>query len=131
MDLKKEQKRYRVYLEDGASPQQVDVWRYYELRGTYGQICPYSESHLGIQITSPKIANRIKRLTTIGLVGQYPIIQDADDMTVFKVPNDKLEFFALLLNCRKKRIVSDSERVRLAELSKKHGFKVKSSPVKG
>lgn len=116
MNFKTDQRKYRVYLENGANANQSDAWRYYELRGKFGNIYPYSEKEIGVQVNSQVYANRLKRM------GAWKVIQDADDFVVFVARNDEYSYFAEMLKCRRKRVVSERERQRLVEMGKKHGY---------
>lgn len=124
MNLKTDQKIYRVYLEDGANANQVDAWRYFELRGKYGTIYPYSESHLAIQIKSSILANRVRRTK------RYPLLQDADDVVVFKAPDSELKSFASMLKCSKLRHLSEQQREKLKLMGLKYKFKPGHTAIK-
>ena len=63
MDLKLDQKRYRVFMDESYVVEtypgkEKDQRWYYELRGRYGILWPYSDTTIALLITSKQIANR-------------------------------------------------------------------------
>lgn len=107
VNFKTNQKKYRVYREDGARGREPEAWRYYELHGKFGAIYPYNQETLGVQITGKVIAGQVRRLH------KFEIIQDADDMTVFKAPNAPLHFFGKLLKLKIQTRLSPELREKL------------------
>lgn len=129
MNLRQIQKRYRVFIEDSYEVEtdpgkSKELWRYMELRGKYGHIYPYSERKFAVYLKSPTIYERLKRQ------GKWQKIQEGDTECVFLFDRPGLEFFAKLIQSRKKRIMSESERKRLTELSKKHSARGRKASIK-
>ena len=120
MNLKTDQRRYKVFLdpsyeaekEDGKTKEQ---WRYYELRGKYGTIYPYSETLLGVCYTSKRKSESV--LAEKG----YRVIQDGDEETVVVVDLKEFQYVAQSIKARLKRIGIPGSGDRLA----KYHFKPK------
>lgn len=118
MNLKKDQRRYRVFVEDGATGLGDDAWRYYELHGKYGKMWPYSQDTLALYVTSNILMNRIRREY------KWPIKQQGDFETVFLVPDKQFDIASQLLRFKKRRQLSQETKQRLisrlASLRAKH-----------
>jgi hypothetical protein len=116
LNLKTEQRRYKVFIDDSYEAEKepgktFEQWRYYELRGKYGSVYPYSETDLAMCVTSPKIAGRIRRE-----MPDWPVIQSGDEETVFKVANSTLFSCAEAIQAKKRRVISPATRERLARI---------------
>jgi hypothetical protein len=82
-----------------------------------GEVYVHSETHAGVEI-SVRYRNRIKMLLGRG----SRIHQDTADMVVFLVPWESLEGVLPLLRPCKRRQVSEEERQRLIEITKRARF---------
>jgi hypothetical protein len=127
MNLKTDQKRYRVFVDESYEAEKEDgkmanLWRYYELRGNFGILYPFSETELAVTITSSRIAQKATR-KVLG----WQVIQNGDDETTLKLQNKDFEAAVDLIRPRKRRLVSPETARRLAEM----GFKaLKPSPAR-
>ncbi len=118
MDLKLDQKRYRVFVDESYATEtdteaRREKWRYYELRGKYGTIYPYSATQLAVYFNTKKVSNPfIKRA---GWVKK----QDGDSETVFWIPDSYLELAANTIKARKRRVISPEMLATLVNRLKK------------
>jgi len=119
MNLKTMQKRYRVYLEDGASHKDKEVWRYYEVRGARGSIHPYSQTKLCVLIRPGGTSMDVIR------AGKWELIRDTDDGREFLIGMADFSEAAELIQARRKRQVSPEQRAVYVERLRQYGFKKK------
>ena len=120
MNLKNDQRRFRVFVEDAYAAEKepgktAEQWRYYEIRGKYGYVYAFSPSHLAVVVTSPRIAERVRR--ELG----WPVIQDGDDETAFKIENAQFLDAAQVIQARKRRAGNPASAERLAQFRFKAG----------
>ena len=123
MNLKTDQSRYKVFLDDSYAVEKeegktAELWRYYELRGLQGIIYPWSESHLAAQLNAfnSPIPGRVKAEHP-----EWTVIQSGDREITFKIPNKDFEDAAQLARCRKRRVVAPEAAERLAQFRFKSG----------
>ncbi|HEY6436556.1 MAG TPA: hypothetical protein VIY47_08200 [Ignavibacteriaceae bacterium] len=114
MNLKLDQKRYRVFLDESYGEEKepgkmADLWRYYELRGKYGILYAYSETHLVALVTSSRIAEKVKKAHL------WPIIQNGGTETAFKLENNHFRDAAQHIQARKRRVGNPENGLRLAK----------------
>lgn len=114
MNLKIDQNRYKVFLDESyktesESGKSNELWRYYEIRGKYGHIYPYSDSKLGMFITSNIISNKIHEK-------EWKIIQNGQEERVYLLPNNDLDKASQYIKARKKRHLSPQQ---IEELKKR------------
>ncbi len=113
MDLKQDQTQWRVFLDESFKVEEdreakSEKWRYYELRGRYGIIYPYSADLLAAYIHSPRIAAKFQRETGIAPS------QQGDYEAVFRFSSQTLPFAAGLIGAKKRRRLSPEQKARLA-----------------
>ena len=114
MNLKLDQKRYRIFMDESYavekdSEARAEKWRYYELRGQHGSIWSYSKDELALLVTSITVSNRLKRAK------EWRVRQSGDFETVFLIPNAELELGASLIKARKRRIVTPEQAAKMSE----------------
>jgi hypothetical protein len=128
------QKKYRVYIEESYDHETeegktFEKWRYQELRGKYGTVYPYSHDYLGVQVKAGKIGNKTRRQHP-----DWPVIQDCDDLIVFKVKNSELGEAAKIIQARVRRYLTEDQKRLLAEKGVqflfKPGYKAEETPIK-
>ena len=130
MDLKLEQKRYRVYMDESykheaSEGKSRDIWRYYELRGPRSKVYPYSESQLALYINySETIYRKFK-------YDGWKIHQDGDDEVVWLLPNKDLDLAASIGKVYRRRILSEQQKKKLLEMSVAHSPFRKPTPSVG
>lgn len=104
MNLRTDQTKYRTYLEEGHNANEVDAWRFFECRGRYGSIWPYSNTYLACLVLSNRIGEMVKR--------DYPhwkLTQDGENETTFILENKFLDEAADVISARKKRRMSPDQ----------------------
>lgn len=106
-------RKYRVFIEDAYKAEttpnkSADKWRYMELRGKYGYVYPYSSTQLAFAVTSSKLAPKLSRRAG------WKTVQNADDVTVFFVPDEDVNFALSTLKLFRRRIVSEETRAKMA-----------------
>jgi len=104
MDLKTEQSKYRVFIDESYAAEKEEgktreQWRYYELRGLRGTLYPYSETHLAMFVKGKVLIKK----SPFGFK-DATILQSGDEEIVLKVKNSELHNVAQFLKCRVKRI---------------------------
>lgn len=114
MNLKADQRRYKVFLDDSYAAEKEDgkssnIWRYYECRGRHGTVYPYSESQLAVLVTSGRISAETQRTKN------WPIIQNGDDETVFLIDSKGFEDGVQVVQAKKRRIATPESIRRLAQ----------------
>jgi len=114
MDLKKEQSKYRVFVDSSfdyekESGKTAEKWRYYEIRGKYGYIYPWDEKDLCVCFTSNKIARKVEKNKN------WPLIQSGDDETVYRFNSSELYDVAQAIVAKRRRIVSPETAGRLSQ----------------
>ena len=112
MNLKEDQKRYKVFLDESYKIEtelgkEKNKWLYFELKGKYGALYPYSKVDFALLVTSPVIFKRLKRQN------RWKILQNGDMEAVFLLPNTDWEVGAEIIKAKKQRIVT-SEFARQA-----------------
>ncbi len=122
VNLKIDQSRYKVFIEESYavetdSEARAEKWRYYELRGSLGDIYPYSISHLCVLIRSNRVGEKTRRLKPA-----WKLIQNGDDEMVFLLPNEELEQAALIVHPRKRRFMTEEQKARAAERLRRFQF---------
>lgn len=100
-------------MEDGHSANELESWRFYEIRGKYGSIWPYSRTNLACLITTNRIGERVKR--------NYPhwkLIQNGNNEMCFMIENDFLHEASKIISARYKRQLTEEQKNRLAEMGR-------------
>ena len=121
MDLRT-QRKYRIYLEEAHNAKELESWRFYEMRGFYGTIWPYSQTHLACLILSNRIGERIRREKP-----HWKLIQNGDNEMCFKLENKFIEEAAEVIRAKKKRRMTPEQKEKLVEMGRKHHFKSKTN----
>ena len=109
MDFDK-QKKYRVMLEEGHSRNETEAWRYLEIHGRRGMVYPWNADILGVQVKAGKLGEKTRRAHK-----DWVVIQDADDLLVFKVPYKDLDEAAKIIHAYRKRHLSEEQKAKVAE----------------
>lgn len=127
-DLTK-QRKYKIVFDESyqletSERKTFDKWRYAEIPGRYGKVYPYSESLFAAYIKSPKIYTPIIRMK------KHKIIQEGYMEIVFLFPPGDFDFFATEMKLRKKRQMSEKQRILASERLKKYHFSGKSTQIK-
>ena len=116
--------QYRIGFDPAYDPkhrprEKLDPW-YMMVLCQRGVIYPWGGDLLAVEVVGRRPT--VKRLAALGLKQ----IQDGDESTfVFDVM--KFDDVAAIVKPRRRRRVSEAERQRLAELSRRHGFLAKDS----
>lgn len=92
-----------------------DPW-YHVIKCQRGELYPFSAAEIVAEATSNPTFNRLA-----GLPG-VRVHQNADQGGAVRFPIAMLDQVAEIMRPRRKRQVSDDERARLAEQSRRHGF---------
>lgn len=86
----------------------------------HGHIYPAGGNRLAVSTNQRgPVANRIRRLPFV------EVLQDGSDGINATFPVERFEDVAAIVRPKRRRVVSEQERLRLAELSRRHGFKPK------
>ena len=117
MNLRLDQTKYRTYLEEGHHANEVDSWRFFEMRGPYGSCCPYSETHLSCLVLSNRIGERLRREKP-----HFRLIQNGENEMSFIIENKFLDEAAEIIQAKRKRQLKPEEKARLAEIGKQTRF---------
>ena len=122
MDLR-HQKKYKIFTDESypfsaETAPSKESWRYFELRGPYGALYGYHPDWLAVQVKAGIIGERTRRNHP-----EWKILQDADDLIVFKIKNSELEIGANIIKARKRKYLTDSHKDKL----KKTWFQKKST----
>lgn len=109
-----EQNEYKVYLEESWYAEtdreaKIDKWRYYELRGKYGIVYPFSAFQLAVSVNSKK---RLRKL------GKVQIVQEGDQERTVLVDNSRWNEAAAVIEAKKKRKYSPEILAKLQQLGK-------------
>jgi hypothetical protein len=114
-------KKYKIFMDEAwevedsqsNSDKVKDKPWYYEIHGKYGAIYLYGKDKLAVRITANRIKSRIK--------AEYKDILslylEAEDESIFLFNLDNFEIVAKLIKARRKKQLSDQERVRLRNIS--------------
>ncbi len=122
IDMKKRfGKKYRVFMDEAwnaedsqSNPDKVkDKPWYYEIRGNYGIVYLYGVNMLAVRITGNRIKSRIKTEYT-DILSLY---LEAQDDSIFLFNPDNFEIVAGLIKARKRKQISEQERMRLRKIS--------------
>ncbi len=122
IDLKRRfGKKYRIFMDEAwkaedsqSNPDKVkDKPWYYEIRGKYGVIYLYGANKLAVRITGNRIKSRIKTEYR-NILSLY---LEAEDESIFLFNPETFEIVAKLIKARKKRQISEKERLRLRNIS--------------
>lgn len=112
-NLERDFPEYRIYMgDDHKAGEKRDPWNM-ELKGTYGQV--WYGGHGLFQAYCPALRVH-KRLLAIDGVKTW---QHGDTEIVVTLPPSSLRAVADLLKCRKRKVVSEETKARLAELRRK------------
>lgn len=121
-DLKEQYgKKYRIYMDEAwhietaeSNPSKVkDKPWYYEIQGKYGAVYLYGENKLAVRITGNRIKSKIK--TEYGSLLRLYI--EAENESIFLFNPENLEIVAGLIKARRKKQISERERLRLRTIS--------------
>jgi hypothetical protein len=119
MDLEQKYgKRYRIFVDDSFKAEKEKNktehrWRYVELHGKGGYVYSYSYTELAVVITGSKVANKVRRQHA------WKVIQDADDATVFLVPDSEAQVALSIIKPYRKKVLSDQDKARMSEILKR------------
>ena len=97
---------------------EADKWRYYELRGPYGYVYPYSGSQLACIVFAsldPSSINRSQRAKKCR--EEHPdwaVIQSGDTETTFRLDDNGFEDAAQTISARVKRVGNPENALHLA-----------------
>jgi hypothetical protein len=109
--------------EHGEGAIQDDPWLQI-IPGARGHVFPWDEKRLAASTnTSGAMARRLKALPYV------QVHQDGSDGVSVIFPADRLNEVAELLRLRRRRVISQEERQRLAALSKEHSPFRRRSPI--
>ncbi len=86
---------------------------YYEIRGKYGVIYLNEANKLAVRITGNRIKSRIKTEYR-NILSLY---LEAEDESIFLFNPENFEIVAKLIKARRKRQISEKERLRLRNIS--------------
>lgn len=119
-------KKYRIGLDPAAFEEpngKKDLW-YHVILCKYGEIYPVNDKLLAIHSKGGKIYNRLSKLKG---VTDTRGSDDGEGITIF--PLEMFKKIAEIVQPRRKRVVSDELRQHLSNMSRKHGFKAKNTPI--
>jgi hypothetical protein len=118
--------KYRISVDPSAEIDRDHESRAWFLRipGSRGFISPHGPGHLAVYTDCRRLFDRLKAIPTAR------VAQEGDqELRVVIAPNF-LDQAAELIKARRKRQISDSQRQRLAELSREHSpFRAKAPSV--
>jgi hypothetical protein len=122
IDLKKRfGKKYKIFMDEAweaedsqSNPDKVkDKPWYYEIWGKYGVIYLYGINKLAVRITANRIKSRIK--------AEYKDILslyiEAENESIFLFNPENFEIVAGLIKARKRKQITEQERLRLRNIS--------------
>ncbi len=113
--------KYRIFMDEAWYAETVEScsdkikhrpW-YYEIRGKYGTIYLYGTDKLAVRIT----ANRIKSRVKTDYRNILSLYLEAEDESIFLFSPEYLEIVAGLIKPRRKKQVTEKERLRLRRIS--------------
>ena len=112
--------RYRIGWDPAYDPKhrpkdKLDPWMMLVLCKR-GEILPWGGELLGVTVDHRPVT--AKRLLNLGL----RLVQDGDHEKTFVFHVDRFDEVADLVKPRRRRQVSDTEKRRLAEMGRRHGF---------
>ena len=115
-------KRYRISMDESYAAEKdpearKEIWRYYEIRGKYGMVFPYGWNKPAVTFTSNKVSNKTSKDRN------WQILQNGEDEQTYLVPKEDLEYVIESINPRKKRQISETERLASIERLKKWAIK--------
>jgi hypothetical protein len=121
MDLKLDQRKYRVFMDDSYAVEtdteaRREKWRYYEVRGPRHMVYPYSLDRLALYMQTSMTEHR-----NFNYPG-WTLFRDGDEEVVWLLPNKDFEIAAKLARAYKKRILSEEQKNRLANAGSKYRF---------
>ena len=107
--------RYRITLDEAASPESSDPW-YFQIPCQFGHICPHSSELLSFFCTGPVMLRRLRR--------EHPELECTlcDGEAIFFFTPDQFDIVAEYAKPKQKRRISEEERQRLAEIGAKTRF---------
>jgi hypothetical protein len=122
IDLKKGfGQEYLIFMDEAWYTETVEFcpdkinnrpW-YYEIRGKYGTIYLYGTNKLAVRITANRIKSRIKT-DYWNILSLY---LEAEDESIFLFSPENLKIVAGLIKARRKKQVTEKERLRLRRIS--------------
>ena len=86
---------------------------YYEIQGKYGTVYLYGVNKLAVRITGNRIKSRIK--TEYGNI--LSLYLEAENESIFLFNPENFEIVAQLIKARRKKQISEKERLRLRNIS--------------
>lgn len=95
-------------------------WRYQEIRGRHGVLYPYSATQLAVTFTSNIVANRFEDK-------KWKVLQDGDDERTTLIPLEALDSVLEAIKPRKKRQISEFNRLKSIERLKAYSFGKKTA----
>ncbi|MHC4269746.1 MAG: hypothetical protein ACYSWS_01205 [Planctomycetota bacterium] len=136
IDLKAQYvKKYKLLMEEAwnaedsqANPDKVkDKLWYYEIRGKYGVIYLYGTDKLAVRITGNRIKSRIKTEYT-DILSLY---LEAEDVSIFLFNPENFEIVAKFIKAKRKRQITEEQRLLIIERTKKYRFQRSKIADKG
>lgn len=86
---------------------------YYEILGKYGAVYLYGENKLAVRITGNRIKGRIKK----DYQDILSLYLEAENESIFLFNPENFEIVAGLIKARRKKQISEKERLRLRNIS--------------
>jgi hypothetical protein len=111
-------RKFKIFVDDAYKAETMpsktqEKWRYLELRGKYGYAYPHNVSQIAIAVTGSKIAAKVRRQHT------WKVLQDADDATVFLIPDTDTQVALQVLKLFRKKVLSDEDKAKKAAVLEK------------
>jgi hypothetical protein len=117
---------YQIRFDEADNRQRratIDPWLF-EIPCRRGVIHPYGGTVLAVMVDGrPKLASQLRRLACC------TVLQDGDEESTFGFDVNHFPEVAAIVLPRRRRQISEAERQRLADLSKRHGFVAHQSDV--
>lgn len=115
MNLKVDQSKYRVFLEEGSNGQNEEIWRYYELQGRKGRIWSYSKDILAMVVLSNRIGEKVRRDWP-----DWKLVQNGENEMCFLVPDKELDQAAKIVSPKRKRFLNPERKQKAIQTLKNY-----------
>lgn len=93
-----------------------EEWRYHQIVGKYGMVFMFGANQPACTFTSSTVANRFNNRG-------WRVIQSGDEERTVLIPVDAVDEVLVAIKPRKKRHLTEEQRLRLVEMGKKTVFK--------
>ena len=115
-------KQYRISFDPAYDPKsrprdKLDRWMMV-IEGQRGTIYPYGRNLLAVEVEGRPVTSR-KLLTLLGTT----VVQDGENFTAFTFDASLFAEVAIVVRSRRRRVVSEAERVRLRKVGEAHRFR--------